>query len=746
MANGYEILAPAGSVDQLVAAVNNGCDAVYLGLDAFNARMKAPNFNAENLRHWVDFCHFFGVRVFVAVNTSVKNDELYRAAQTVRLAYDNFADGVIVTDLSLLQYAAQLAKPFEVVASTQLNVHDKEGATFLKNLGADTVVCARECSYEQIADIASAGVKVECFIHGALCVCQSGQCLFSSVVGGNSGNRGLCAQPCRKLYKACDGNRTEEGYFLSAKDICGLESAKKLYDLGVRTFKIEGRNRRAEYAGITSRVYSQLFSKGFQPEKDSRLQLSEMYNRGGLTSCNYLQGRNDGIIYPDAQNHIGVEVGEILNGSVATKLNLQKGDGLKLFDGSKEVCGGVVLESGTGTVRASFSGFVRDGMTVRRTTSKLLCDSVLGARRKVSVAVSLTALCGEKCVLQLKSGGVTVKVESEQIAQQARENATTKQEFAQQLSKTGDLPYTICDVVVETDNVFMPKSQVNALRRRGFEQLSKEIVNNYNAKFFVRDDVDTSFVPSHLPSTKVKTFLAVICRDEQQIKKVYTKADCVIFRPDEFDESTLRNLPSDVYLDLPSFADLNYFRKLFAFKKFRIVCHNVGHVQFARDLSVGYVVGSGLNVFNDGMVSLFADADAYFYSSELTLKEIAEFQNADGIVFVDGALTLMKLVHCPFKAVYRCDCKTCKYSKNLVYTDEFGNNFKILRRKDSRCTFELINGKKLSVVERLHSVGRYCVDFDERVVDHYFKLNCGVDDGYVEKEPYTKGRLYNKIN
>ena len=125
MANGYEILAPAGSVDQLVAAVNNGCDAVYLGLDAFNARMKAPNFNAENLRHWVDFCHFFGVRVFVAVNTSVKNDELYRAAQTVRLAYDNFADGVIVTDLSLLQYAAQLAKPFEVVASTQLNVHDK---------------------------------------------------------------------------------------------------------------------------------------------------------------------------------------------------------------------------------------------------------------------------------------------------------------------------------------------------------------------------------------------------------------------------------------------------------------------------------------------------------------------------------------------------------------------------------------------------------------------------------------------
>ena len=256
-----EILAPAGSAEQLIAAVNNACDAVYLGLDSFNARMKAPNFTLENLREYVRYCHLFGVKVFVAINTSVKNSEFAQAAKLLLDVYKLNVDGVIVTDLALMKLAVKLPKPFEVVASTQLNVHDRSGAEFVKNAGATTVVCARECDLDNIRDIASVGIKVECFLHGALCVCQSGQCLLSSMVGGNSGNRGLCAQPCRKKYTSnADGYG---GYLLSAHDICGITTAKLLADAGATTFKIEGRNRRAEYAGITSRTYRKAFDNVF---------------------------------------------------------------------------------------------------------------------------------------------------------------------------------------------------------------------------------------------------------------------------------------------------------------------------------------------------------------------------------------------------------------------------------------------------------------------------------------------------
>ena len=221
-----EILAPAGSEEQLIAAVNNGCDSVYLGLGNFNARMKAPNFTEENIKGWIDYCHIFGVKVYVAINTSLKNSEFAEAVRLLKEVYDKNADGVILTDLALIEIAAQLPKPFEVVASTQLNVHDEFGVRFVKKLGASTVVCARESRIEQIKEIAATGITTECFIHGATCVCQSGQCLFSAMVGGNSGNRGLCAQPCRKLYSI---NDSPMKYFLSARDLCGLNIAKKLY-------------------------------------------------------------------------------------------------------------------------------------------------------------------------------------------------------------------------------------------------------------------------------------------------------------------------------------------------------------------------------------------------------------------------------------------------------------------------------------------------------------------------------------
>lgn len=745
----YEILSPAGSIEQLVAAVNNGCDSVYLGLEGFNARMKAPNFTADNLRQWVDFCHFFGVKVFVAVNTSIKNGEMRAAKEIILVAYNNLADGVIVTDLSLLKFAAELPKPFEIVASTQLNAYDGYGARFLKKMGADTVVCARECSFGQVQDIAAQGVKAECFIHGALCVCQSGQCLLSSLVGGNSGNRGLCAQPCRKLYHASSGRFSEKGgYLLSARDICGVETAKDLFEQGATVFKIEGRNRRAEYAGVTSDVYSRLFADDFRFDDKDKMLLAEVYNRGGLPSCAYLTGRNDGVIYPAVQNHCGVRVGKIKSNKVFAEVELRKGDGVKVFDGEKEVCGGVVTESGKGLLSAEFSARVCNGYTVNRTSSVSLSESVLARQRKRRVALKFVAKAGEPAVLRLDSDGVAVEVSSDFVVEKARTAPTKSEEIAQQLQKIGDLQYTITDIVTDIDEIFLPKSQINALRRLGFENLTKRIIEEYNGKFAERLRVSCSVEVDYKSDVNRKLeekCLAVICRSVDELKKA-TKADILIFKPEFINAVTADKVDCFCYLDLPSNSDNYYLKQLLENRRLGIVCHNVGQVELAREIGLRYIAGTGLNIFNDEMASEFWDADAFFYSQELSLAEIAEFRNSGGLTFVDGKITVMKLVHCPYKLNFGCDCAACKAAEKLRYTDELGNDFVIERRQDKRCTFELVNGRKLSAVSKIKNGGRYCVDFDEAVIKHYANLNSGVLDDYCEALPYTKGRLYSKIN
>ena len=744
----YKILSPAGSVEQLKAAVHNGCDAVYLGLDCFNARMKAPNFTAENLVEWINFCHFFGVQVYVAINTSIKNEEFSRAVDTLILAYKSNADGVIVTDLALLKIAAQLPKPFDVVASTQLNVHDGYGARFVQQLGASTVVCARECSYSQIAEIAASGINVECFLHGALCVCQSGQCLFSSMVGGNSGNRGLCAQPCRKLYNANVGRFTEGDYLLSATDICSLDTAKTLLESGVTTFKIEGRNRRAEYAGVTANVYSQLFENGFTATEQHRTQLLETYNRGNLPSNNYLLERNDGIIFPDVQNHIGVEVGKVHKGCVVANVELTKGDGLKIFQNGKEVCGAVALKSGVGLIPCEFSDKVSDGMTAHRTSSVALSAEVLNRQHKLDVKMQFCAFANEQATLRLNCGGVTVTVASEFTVPQALTTPTNESELRRQLSKIGNLSYTITDIVCKIDNIFLTKAQINQLRRQAFERLTEAIVLQYNKQFDVRSSINYGAIEQILPQivpTEAQPCLAVRCSTTQEVQYAKDFAKYIIYKPQFINQTTL-STDSFVYLELPSFADLNYISKLINPAKIGIVCHNVGQVQFARDGGFRYIAGSGLNIFNDNIAKIFEDADTFFYSQELTLREISAFKNQNGLTFVDGDVVLMKLVHCPYKLCLDSTCKNCKAGNNLIYTDEFKNTFRILRRKDSRCTFELVNGKKLSVVAKLQTPGCYCVDFDTEVISHYSNLNKGITDSYVEKLPYTKGRLYNKIN
>ena len=739
-----EILAPAGSAEQLVAAVNNGCDSVYLGLESFNARLKAPNFTRENLRQWVDFCHIYGVKVYVTLNTSLKNDELGEAVDVLKTIYLSNADGVIVTDLALMRLAAKLPKPFDVVASTQLNVHNRSGATFAAKCGATTVVCARESTLYDIKEIAQTGVNVECFVHGATCVCQSGQCLFSAMVGGNSGNRGLCAQPCRKLYSA---NDAAPAYLLSARDLCGLDVAKELFDAGVSTFKIEGRNRRAEYAGITSRAYRNLFDDDFCYDKTEKTTLAEIYNRD-MSSLDYLYGGNGNIISPKCQNHAGVAVGEVCGKGLKTFVRVCKGDGFKIFRDGKEACGAVATSSGSGEVSAEFGGKVHDGLEAHRTTSVELSEEILSRKKLLPVELTFCAQAGKCAKLVAKCNDIVAEVESDFVVPAAQNSPTTEEELTRQLQKSGNSYYTISHIVVEIGNIFLAKSQINALRREALKKLTDAIIQGYDERFSSRKQVDDSLFSLPKPQKKhVKPRLAVICYNAEQLKKACDKAEILIYKPEQLGNDAFETAKSyGAYLDLPSFTTTRpMFEKLKEFSP-NVMCHNIGQVEWARELQLRYIAGSGLNIYNDCMAEIFSDAETFVYSLELTLAEISAFSNRGGLIFVDGKIPLMKLVHCPYKVVTGCNCSSCKGEIPLTYTDEQGNEFEVERRKEARCTFELLNGKKLSVANRLKRADGYLIDFNEAVLEHYSALNAGKIDDFVEPKPYTKGRLFDKVN
>ncbi len=287
-----EVLSPAGSSDALIAAVQNGADAVYLGYGTFNARMNAKNFTEEQLRQCVSYCHVRGVKVYLTLNTLVRDRELKAAGQVVQEARQAGVDAVLVQDLGVLQLVRQMAPDMPIHASTQMSIHSLEGVRKAAELGISRVVLARELSREQIAAICrKSPIELEVFVHGALCMCHSGQCYMSALIGRRSGNRGQCAQPCRMAYGF---DRSENRYPLSLKDNCLVEYLGELERMGVACVKIEGRMKRAEYVAITTKIYKDA-ALG-RPVTAGQLQsLRKVFSRQGFTDGYYTGNRGQAM-------------------------------------------------------------------------------------------------------------------------------------------------------------------------------------------------------------------------------------------------------------------------------------------------------------------------------------------------------------------------------------------------------------------------------------------------------------------
>ena len=484
-----EVLAPAGTYECFRAAINAGADAVYLGGSMFGARAFAGNFEEAELIKAIRTAHLYGRKVYLTVNTLLRNDELEKLVQYVKPYYEEGLDAVIVQDYGVFAVLREAFPGLDLHASTQMTITGKYGAQLLKDMGAARVVPARELSAKEIRDIYdNVDVEIESFVHGALCYCYSGQCLLSSMIGGRSGNRGRCAQPCRLTYSA---NGISEKYLLSPKDMCTIEAVPDILDAGVYSLKIEGRMKSPEYvAGVSYayRKYVDMYLEkgrdGYRVEEQDIRQLMDLYNRGGFCKGYYYAQNDKSMMTFDRPNHQGIVIGNIKNGELILSQEVNPGDVLEFPDGS-EYTTPTGKKSGRLALPKGVLKNPKNGAAVYRTRN----NELLGQLRagyidndiKIPVRVEIFLKSGERACLKLLSGDKELVVYGD-VLEPSDKRPAVREDVVKQLKKLGGTAFSSAEGSIVTDiqgSPFVPVRLLNDLRRNALEGLESMLLSGY---------------------------------------------------------------------------------------------------------------------------------------------------------------------------------------------------------------------------------------------------------------------------
>lgn len=523
-----ELLAPAGNMESLKAAVAGGCDAIYLGLTSFSARAFAGNFTHEEFVEAIQYCHIRNVRIYVTINTMLFESEIENAKKEVAFLYENDCDGILVQDMGLFHYIRTCYPDFDVHCSTQMHIHNLNGVKQMKKEGAARVVLARETPLSLIKEAVKTGIEIEVFVYGAICISYSGQCLFSSAMKNRSANRGMCAQCCRlQYYKDQDEHFKEGDYILSPKDLNVIEQVPQLIEAGVASLKIEGRMKRPEYVYLVVKTYREAIDAYYQGieyhvSKQRQKELLLMFNRG--FSKGHLFG--DDVEKRMSQyrpNHRGVQIGTVTvyhNGRVRVKLTdtLYQHDGLRILN--------TPTDNGLTAVKIYLKGklvskaeaqeevelectsrpFPKKGQPLQKTSDAMLLKNIRNeienTVRTSLIHMRYKASCNQPFKLVITDErGNCVTCESEQICEKAKSAPINGERIEKALRKTGDLPYEIAELNGTCDSVFLPVSMINEVRRNAFEKLNEKRAILHDRKGMQPYDLDLKqpdFHPCHV--------------------------------------------------------------------------------------------------------------------------------------------------------------------------------------------------------------------------------------------------------
>ena len=641
-----ELLAPAGSMEALRAAVCNGADAVYLGADTFNARMNARNFSAADLQEAVVYCHVRGVKVHLTLNTLVLDREMPRAAELIRLAASCGVDAFIVQDLGMVSLCRQLAPDMPIHASTQMSIHSLEGVMEAAALGCSRVVLARELPAEEIAHICKRSpVEIEVFVHGALCMCYSGQCYLSSVIGRRSGNRGQCAQPCRLPYGY--GRFESTRYPLSLKDNCLAGELDELRRMGVASIKIEGRMKRPEYVAIVTRAYRTVLNGGKLMPSDLQ-ELETAFSRQGFTD-GYFRGQTGSDMFGRRQE------GE---------------DTADLF----------------ASARATYEQ---------------------GEPQRIGVRFYAMIRRGEPAQLAVEDPDGNLCRTRGPVPEQAVYRSLTPQDLEQQLKKTGGTPYLCTAVRSSLDpDLMLPASAINAMRRDVIAELTAKRGRAAPARLNAYDEPPRYDGIAGEPQLTIAVRTAGQITSRMLSMKptvLYVPLSELAEHPDlpqrvSVETQLAAILPRVIWSgELAPVA--RQLRTVYEMGVRQVLAGNLGHLHIAR--AAGFAVRGdfGLNIVNSRAMRYLREQglDSQLLSFELTLPQIRDISKAvPAELLIYGRLPLMLMENCVMKnRTGICACQT----GTVRLVDRVGEEFPIVKDPGT-CRNVLLNGKKLYLLDK----------------------------------------------
>ena len=691
-----ELLAPAGSMEALRAAVCNGADAVYLGADTFNARMNARNFSAADLQEAVVYCHVRGVKVHLTLNTLVLDREMPRAAELIRLAASCGVDAFIVQDLGVVSLCRQLAPDVPIHASTQMSIHSLEGVMEAAALGCSRVVLARELPAEEIAHICKKSpVEIEVFVHGALCMCYSGQCYLSSVIGRRSGNRGQCAQPCRLPYGY--GRFESTRYPLSLKDNCLAGELDELRRMGVASIKIEGRMKRPEYVAIVTRAYRTVLNGGKLMPSDLQ-ELETAFSRQGFTD-GYFRGQTGSDMFGRRQE------GE---------------DTADLF----------------ASARATYEQ---------------------GEPQRIGVRFYAMIRRGEPAQLAVEDPDGNLCRTRGPVPEQAVYRSLTPQDLEQQLKKTGGTPYLCTAVRSSLDpDLMLPASAINAMRRDVIAELTAKRGRAAPARLNAYDEPPRYDGIAGEPQLTIAVRTAGQITSRMLSMKptvLYVPLSELAEHPDlpqrvSVETQLAAILPRVIWSgELAPVA--RQLRTVYEMGVRQVLAGNLGQLHIAR--AAGFAVRGdfGLNIVNSRAMRYLREQglDSQLLSFELTLPQIRDISKAvPAELLIYGRLPLMLMENCVMKnRTGICACQT----GTVRLVDRVGEEFPIVKDPGT-CRNVLLNGKKLYLLDKkdaLRGMGLWALrlqfttenpgEIDKVLMD--YQGRAGFDAGSYTRGLYSRG-------
>lgn len=533
-----KIVAPAGNMERFYSAISATADEIYLGLKGFGARRNAENFTVEELKKAIDYAHLRGSRIFLTLNTIMTNREIELLYPTLKDLYNYGLDAIIVQDLGYAEYLHKNFPSIEIHGSTQMTVANYYEINYLKELGFKRIVLPRELSFEEIKEIRkNTDIELEVFVSGSLCISFSGNCYMSSFIGGRSGNRGMCAQPCRKEYKTSCG---EKSYFLSPKDqLYGIDEIKKLQEIGVESIKVEGRMKDVSYVYETVSYFRSLIN-GIDKEENT----PKLFNRG--YSKGYFYDNDKTIMNRDYSYNMGEKIGEVIGKSIRLDEDIVSGDGITFISKDYKNLGGTYINKIAYKNEKLILNFPDGTKYIFRNYNKRLNDEISkklkSTDKKLEINFDFTAKLNEKLILKIyledenKNRILDLEEISETLTQNAQKRTISEEDIKEKLSEIGDSEFTVKNIKIDIDkNIFIPLSELKNIKRNAVEKFREKILSYFrrdldselkenNQEYFKleieKDEPKDLEVRVIVSNDEQKNFLESL-KDEYNIKKIY---------------------------------------------------------------------------------------------------------------------------------------------------------------------------------------------------------------------------------